>query len=202
MSLIRKETTPRLRKVTPHFFQSFFDNTERSDHPYKLAIHTYYQLQETAGSQEESYLYMLEDIIYSSLYATFYETLLNTVRDNPLIATELIEAFEGDQEERETIIAAQTENHLAFILNEGKCSGCPACENHNDVAELVSTFHSGDFDFFRMLYLGMQTIQYAMEELIYDYAPDEPHWYAEFTPENILEYRQRIIEFVENKKAC
>jgi hypothetical protein len=202
MSLIKKEHSPRLTNETPKFFQTFFNLDERSDHPYKMAVHTYYQLQETTGSPEEAYLFMLEDIIYSSLYATFYEQLLFTVKENPLVAEELITAFEADHEERERIIAGQTENHLSFILNEGKCSGCPACENHGDVAELVSSFHGGDFEFFKLLYLGMQTIQYAMEELSYDYAPEEPHWYPEFTPENILEYRQRIIEYVENKKAC
>lgn len=202
MSLIKKELTPRLNKKTPLFFQTFFDIDDRSDHPYKMAVHTYYQLQETSGSLEEAYLYMLEDIIYSSLYATFYEQLFFTIRENPEVAPALIKAFEKDHEERERIIASQTENHLSYILNEGQCKGCPACENHEDVAELVSAFHGGDFEFFKLLYLGMQTIQFAMEELAYDYAPEEPHWYQEFTPENILEYRQRIIQYVENKKAC
>lgn len=202
MSLIKKEISPRLTKKTPLFYQTFFDQSDRSDHPFKMAVHTFYQLQETTGSQEECYLYMLEDIIYSSLYATFYEQLLFTVRENPVVAAELIRTFEEDNEERERIIAEQTEYHLSFVLNGGKCSGCPSCENHSDVSELIGHFHGGDFEFFKMLYLGMQTIQFAMEELIYDYAPDEPHWYQEFTPENILEYRQRIIQYVENKKAC
>ena len=48
----------------------------------------------------------------------------------------------------------------------------------------------------------MQTIQFAMEELIYDFAIEQTAWYDEFSPENVLEYRQRIIRYVENKKAC
>ena len=202
MSLIKKDIKPRLTKNNPEFINSFFHEENRTDHPYKLALHTYNQLQETSETREEAYVFMLEDIIFSSLYATFYEQLLFTIKENPEVGPELITVFQKDQEEREKIISGQTENHLAFVLNEGYCPGCTACENHGDVAELIALFHNGDFDFFKTLYLGMQTIQFAMEELIYDFAIEQTAWYDEFSPENVLEYRQRIIRYVENKKAC
>lgn len=202
MSLVKKFIEPKLRTQPLPFRSFFFENTDRTDHPYRMALHTFNQLRETSLGQEELYLFMVEDVIYSSLYATFYEQLLFTVKENTAVATDLIQTFERDNEERERLIAEQTEYHLSYILNGGQCSGCPACDNHNDVSELVSLFHSGDFDFFKTLYLGMQTIQFTMEEMIYDLAPENPQWYKSFTPENILEFRQEIIEYVENKKAC
>lgn len=202
MSLVKRIIQPKLRKETLAFRDFFFSDTERSDHPYRMALHTFNQLQETAASQEEVYLYMVEDIIYSSLYATFYEQLLFTLKNNKNVANDLIATFEKDHEERERLIAEQTEYHLAYILNQGQCNGCPACDNHNDVDELIELFHGGDFAFFKSLYIGMQTIQFTMEELIYDLAGDNHEWFHQFTPENVLEFRQEIIEFVENKKAC
>lgn len=190
------------RNKTIPFRGFFFEDTERNDHPYRLAVHSLRQLQETTNSQEELYMYMVEDILFASIYATFYEHLLFTVNENSLIAAELIEAFQKDAPERERIIAEQSEYHMQYIINEGHCSGCPACENHADVNEIVPLFHGGDFGFFKTLYLGMQTIQIAMEELIYDLTPERPEWHSSFTPESILKFRQDIIEFVENKKAC
>ena len=202
MSLVKRIIQPKLRKEKLAFREFFFSETDRSDHPHRMDLHTFNQLQETASSQEEAYLFMVEDIIYSSLYATFYESLLFTLKENRDVANDLIATFEKDHEERERLIAEQTEYHLAYILNKGQCAGCPACENHNDVQELVGLFHGGDFAFFKSLYIGMQTIQFAMEELIYDLAPEHHEWFGEFTPDNVLEFRQEIIEYVENKKAC
>jgi hypothetical protein len=202
MSLVKKFIEPKFRRQPLPFRSFFFEDTLRTDHPYRMALHTYNQLRETSAGQEELYLFMVEDVIYSSLYATFYEQLLFALKDNMSVARDLIDTFEKDHEERERLIAQQTEYHLSFIINEGQCSGCPACENHNDVSELVSLFHGGDFEFFKTLYLGMQTIQFTMEELIYELAPENSEWYGSFTPDNILEFRQEIIDFVENKKAC
>lgn len=202
MSLVKRITQAGLRPQKVPFRGFFFDQTDRSDHPYRMALHTFKQLQETSNSIEETYVFMVEDIIYSSLYATFYEQLLFTLKENKDVARALIETFEADHEERERLIAEQTEYHLAYILNQGQCQGCPACENHADVDELVAIFHGGDFEFFKTLYIGMQTIQFAMEELIYDLSADHPEWYSSYTPDRVLEFRQEIIEYVENKKAC
>ena len=144
---------------------------------------------------------MVEDILYSSLYATFYEQLLYTIKENPALAIPLIEAFQKDSEERENIINNMTEFHLSYIINGGQCEGCPVCDNHADVDEIVEVFHNGNFTFFKNLYLGMQTIQYAMEELIYDLSPDRPDWYQDFDAETVLKFRQNIIEFVETNSS-
>lgn len=202
MSLVKRITQAGLRSTKVPFRSFFFEDTQRTDHPYRMALHTYTQLQETTASPEEAYLFMVEDIIYSSLYATFYEQLLFTLKENKDVAGALIETFEADHGERERLIAEQTEYHLSYILNGGQCVGCPACDNHGDVQELVALFHGGDYEFFKTLYIGMQTIQFTMEEMIYDRVIDHPEWFSSFTPEKILEFRQEIIEYVENKKAC
>lgn len=196
MSLVNK-LLRKTQSSPPQFEREFFENTNRSDHPLRLARHTYQQLSETSKGQEEMYLFMVEDILYSSLYATFYEQLLFTIKENPALATPLIEAFEKDHDERERIIAEMTEYHLNYIINEGHCDGCPVCENHSDVDEIVKIFHSGDFEFFKDLYLGMQTIQFAMEELIFDLSPEREEWYQDYTAENISKFRQNIIDHVE-----
>ncbi len=203
MSLVKRIFTRETKKAArPEFMDVFFKDQSRSDHPYALAMHTYKQLQETSSSKEEVFLFMVEDVIFSSLYATFYEQLLFTARENPDLAIPLIINFEKDQSERERIISEQTQNHLNFILHGGHCEGCSSCENHSDVAELLPYVTAGDFDFFKNLYIGMQAIQFAMEELIYDNTPEHLEWLADFTPEQILEFRQMIIDYAEKKNAC
>lgn len=204
MSLVKKifVRNNKEKELHPEFMEYFLRDQKRSDHPYVMALHTYKQLQETTNSQEEVFLYMIEDVIFSSLYATFYEQLLFTARENPSLAVALIANFEKDQEERERVISEQTQNHLSFILNGGQCEGCVSCDNHGDVAELLPYVMAGDFQFFKNLYIGMQAIQFAMEELIYDLTPDHPKWLMDYTPENILQFRQMIIDYAEKKNAC
>lgn len=190
------------QNVKTPFLEDFYQSDKRSDHPYRMALHTYNQLCETTESREEVFLFMVEDIIFSSLYATFYEQVLYTSKENPKLAVALIRNFEQDHEEREQLIAAQTALHFNYVLEGGNCKGCVACDNHGDVAELVSYFQNGNFNFFKNLYIGMQTIQFAMEELIYDLTPDNLDWLKFYSPENILEFRQKIIEYADNKNAC
>jgi len=203
MSLVKKIFSKERKDIAlPKFTEEFFKDLSRSDHPYSLAIHTYKQLQETSSSQEEVFLFMVEDVIFSSLYATFYEQLLFTSRENPELALPLIVNFEKDQNDRERIISEQTQNHLNFILSGGHCEGCSSCDNHSDVAELLPYVKNGDFNFFKSLYIGMQTIQFAMEELIYDLTPEHFEWLPDYTPEKILKFRQMIIDFADKKNAC
>ena len=95
------------------------------------------------------------------------------------------------------MISEQTEYHFNFILNKGLCSGCPACDNHSDVVELLSHWQKGNIEFFVTLYLGMQTIQFTMEHLLYDIIPVNKSVAKELTPDNILSFRQFIYSYVE-----
>ena len=205
MKRLSKAASPEKNETTGlslPFIAQYFEDQTRADHPYLLALHTYKQLLESTNSQEEVFLYMVEDIIFSSLYATFYEQLLFTARENPQLAVPLIATFERDQNEREQVISEQSQNHFNFILNGGHCDGCTSCDNHADVAEIMSYVHGGDYEFIKNLYIGMQAIQFAMEELIYDLTPANDSWLQDYTPENVLDFRQRIIADAEKRNAC
>jgi hypothetical protein len=177
----------------------FHDLEGEPDFPFTLAQQTFAKLKETAPNENELFLYLLEDIIYTSIYATFYEQLFITIRQNPDVGIELIDQFSADAKEREAVIAQLTQYHVSFIENKGLCPGCPACENHTDVAELINYYMKGDIDFFENLYLGMQTIQYSMEHLLYDIVPSNPTMVTDLTNQNLLEFRQYVFDYVEER---
>ncbi|WP_127715814.1 hypothetical protein [Halobacteriovorax sp. HLS] len=177
----------------------FHDLEGEADFPYALALSSYDKLKETATSEEELFYFLMEDCIFTSLYATFYEELLVAVKKNPTVAIALINRFADDSDERERMIAEQTQYHLSFIENKGLCPGCPCCDNHQDVAELIQFWQKGDIDFFTNLYIGMQTIQFSMEHLIYDVIPSEPNSMDLLGHKSILEFRQYIFDYAEEK---
>jgi hypothetical protein len=198
MGLI-KNFLPKLKneKKPNPYFTYFLEGRERSDHPYNLALGSYAQLRESAQVQDEIFLYMVEDILASSLYATFYEELLNTIAQNPQYTSQLIEAFSKDETNREQIIATQSQHHFNYLLNDGHCDGCTVCDHHADVAEVLPQLKSANLPFFRNLYLGMQTIQFAMEELTFDMLRENPDWTAGVRQEEIGELRKNIFSYVE-----
>lgn len=193
---------PKLKKKSTHPYLDFLLRDEsREDHPYNLAIGAYNNLKETADSQDEFFLYMIEDILSSSLYATFYEELVKTIHENRQLTRPLIEAFSNDEEKREQVVAEQSQYHLNFLLNDGKCDGCPVCNNHQDVEEIIEHLKAGNLPFFQNLYLGMQTIQYAMEELIYDMIPQNDEWTNSLNQKCIIEIRKEIFEYSEKRNS-
>ena len=141
----------------------------------------------------------MEDIIFSSIYSTFYEHLFITIHENDHLTLELIDKFSENGKEREYLIASQTQLHFNYILNGGQCDGCDACENHDDVRELLDYYREGDLSFFVNLYIGMQTISFALEQLLYDILPSRPDLTPNLTAENILEYRKFMVDYSDNK---
>lgn len=195
-----KETITKEPEISKVPLARFFHDLEGgADFPYNLAIQAYNNLQETATSEEELFYFLMEDCIFTSLYATFYEELLMAVRANPEVSVPLINRFADDSSERERIIAEQTQYHLSFIENKGLCPGCPCCDNHQDVAELIQFWQKGDIDFFTNLYIGMQTIQFSMEHLIYDVIPSTANVSEILTHKNVLEFRQYIFDYSEER---
>ncbi|CBW26198.1 hypothetical protein BMS_1328 [Halobacteriovorax marinus SJ] len=202
MSMIEKFfKDPRKQKESESkSLARYFHDLEGSpDFPYTLALKAYDNLKESAQGQEELFYFLMEDCIFTSLYATFYEQLLIAVKENNDVAIPLIDRFADDSEERERMIAEQTQYHLSFIENKGLCPGCPCCENHQDVAELITYWQKGDIDFFTNLYIGMQTIQFAMEHLIYDVIPSTNNVIGLLNHESILEFRQYIFDYSEER---
>lgn len=202
MSLMKKLFKPTKNRTTNHEndLQSFFLKQEgTSDFPYDLAIDSFNKLKLSSKNQAELFSFLLEDIIFSSIYATFYEQVFVTIYNHPDKAIELIDVFARDNKDRDHLIARETEKHLNFIENKGQCEGCSSCENHKDVAELVQHWQRGDLEFFINLYIGMHTIQYSAEHILYDVINQEPAVTREFTLKNILKFRQFLFEYAEGK---
>ncbi|MBT7610308.1 MAG: hypothetical protein HN576_11165 [Bacteriovoracaceae bacterium] len=183
-------------------FIPFFLKLEGDDQfPFAMALKTLEELEQTAQSESELLEYMMEDIVFTSIYATFYEHLFITINENSHLTLELIDKFSETGADRESLIAQQTQHHFSYILNNGECSGCEACDNHGDVDDLIEYYQTGDLVFFINLYLGMQTITYALEQLLYDTLPVRLDLTEKITAQAILEFRQYIVEYTDKKLA-
>lgn len=181
-------------------FIPFFTRLEGdTNFPFLLAIRALEELETTVESDQQLIEYLLEDIMFASIYATFYEHLFVCIQENQHLAVELIDKFSEGGQEREMLIASQTHHHLQYIMNRGNCEGCEACDNHGDVEELIEPWEAGDIQFFIKLYLGMQSIQFAMEQLLYDILPHRADLYDDLTTDNILEFRQFVVDFSDKK---
>ncbi|MFG1483824.1 hypothetical protein ABMA79_04430 [Halobacteriovorax sp. HFRX-2_2] len=177
----------------------FFELEEFEDAPLKMALASYENLKAGTKSTEDFFYYLIEDSIFTSLYATFYERIFMAINQYPERALELVESFSADSDEREQVIATQTQQHLAFVENYGMCSGCGSCEYHQDVAELIAYYQKGDIDFFTELYIGMQTIQFAMEYFLYDYIPSDPKLVKLTAPALMQNWRELIYNYAKLK---
>lgn len=201
MSLVNK-LFPKLKKSNglEILKKNFIASSKQPDFPFYLAKETLKRLEDTAETDEAFFLYMLEDSVFSSIYATFYEHLIHSLKSNPQLAVELIDNWERGSAEREQIIGEQTQYHINYIVNGGVCPGCPCCENHGDVSELVGYYQNQDILFIENLYLGMQTIQFAMEQMIYDLIPENPEILNDIQLEDVLKFRQFIFDYSEKNK--
>jgi hypothetical protein len=179
--------------------QIFNDLEGSPEFPFALALKSFEKIQQEAQSQQELTQFLLEDVLMSSLYATFYEEILDTISKNQDVAIPLINRFSEDQNLREQTVAEQAEAHLNYIISAGTCPGCTHCDNHKDVMELVEYWKKQDFKFFVTLFLGMQTIQYTMEALLYDVIPTSQDYAQWVGREHVLALRQEIYQFVEQK---
>jgi hypothetical protein len=193
----RKEKTPNTS--LPPLSQYFLSLEKGPDNPYALALEMYANVKKSAESADEFLLYLLEDAVFASIYATFFEEILDAIHRNPEMAWGMINRFENDSDERERIVAELTEYHVAFITRGGKCTVCPACANHGDVAELVAPWQNRDIAFFSSLYTGMQTIKMAMENLLYDGLTAHPGLTGYIGRGDILSMRQFIFEWSAKK---
>lgn len=198
MGLVRKVLgkTDREKTDSPAKLLKYFYSLEGTEHfPLSLALNSLEAVNSHAANEDDYLLCLLEDTVFSSLYVTFYEQIFSTIRDNPEMTIPLIETFADDREEREKVISIQTQNHVNFIEKNGNCPGCSSCDNHGDVAELAQYWVRRDTAFFENLYVGMQTIQFAMEHLLYEVIPQNTDLTETLSPSTILKYRQDIFNY-------
>jgi hypothetical protein len=201
MSLFKRlsERSQAKKDTGPTLMGLFLELEGTPEFPFDLAMATYQSLSEQSQGKTEFTSLLLEDIIFSSLYATYYEEILNTIYENPQITIELVNSFSEDQEVREQEVAEQTQAHLQYVLNLGKCAGCLHCDHHEDVQDLIQYWRKQDFTFFSTLYLGMQTIQFSMEHVLYDVLPIAPENSSIVERSQLLKFRQNIYDDVEKR---
>ncbi len=181
---------------SPAKLLNYFAASESSPNfPLTLALSSLETIGENATDEDDYLLCLLEDSIFSSLYVTFYEQIFSTIKSNPKMKIPLIETFAEDINEREKVISIQSQNHINFVEKNGSCKGCTSCDNHPDVSELISFWNNKDVTFFESLYVGMQTIQFSMEQLLYEAVPQNADLIDELSPETILKYRQALFDF-------
>lgn len=198
LNKIFKKNNPANENILRDFFNEL-ENSESSC--FELAMNSFFAIKDQCESEEDFLTFLLEDSLYTSLYATFYEHLLVGVHNNQDVAIDLIRLFKDQTDSREQILANQSHDHFNYITNGGKCPGCASCDNHQDVNELIAPFAQGDLNFFAELYVGMLTIQFAMESLIYDLIPNNIEVSKILTQQNILQWRQYIYEYAKEKMS-
>ncbi|MBT3236713.1 MAG: hypothetical protein HN353_12225 [Bdellovibrionales bacterium] len=180
-----------------HFFMTL---ESRMEGPFSRALSQLDSLEQESADGTELLFLLLEDTVFSSIYATFYEELFLKFSDTTEEGREqLIELFEQSSEQRDRLIAQQTGGHVDYIMRGGSCPGCSSCQFHQDVDDLVARWQQQDLNFFVTLYIGMQTIQTSFEQLLYDYLDSNDRIIRYFTPENILGLRKFIMDYSERE---
>jgi hypothetical protein len=198
MSMVKRfvgQLQAKKRQENSPLIQQYLELANAPDFPYLVAVGELNKLIEETPDQDELLDYLLEDALFASLYATFYEELCFAIRENAHLTLPLIKKFEEDQHGREHIINEQTNLHFEFIRKGGQCPGCSCCDNHHDVVELIAPYQKKDLTFFKELYMGMQNIQLAMEILVYEQIPTRPGLTKELSAGQILNFRKFLFEY-------
>ena len=147
MERIKKNLKPQSQDESRNALFPYFMRLEgEGQFPFLLALGALEDMERTAKTDDDLIEYLLEDIIFTSIYATFYEQLMVTIHENPEHCLALVDKFSEGGSEREQIIATQTQKHMDYIKNGGVCPGCKCCENHADVDELIEKWTSQDLD--------------------------------------------------------
>ena len=171
----------------------------QDDFPFKKAMDYLTKLEDSAQNEDELANFLLEDIIIFSLNATYFEQIMSGIHDAPQTVVEMIEDYKKSEHSREKEVSAQALNHINYILNEGFCQGCISCEFHDDVSELIGPWGAGSIDFFLNLFVGMQTINMALNDLLLRVIPKRPEIYPFLTTDNILSLRKFIVDYTETR---
>jgi|MDTA01.1.fsa_nt_gb hypothetical protein len=200
-SFNKNESIKQESEEFPLEIYDFLKELEKSDsHPIYFALEGFSQLKNEAGNDEELSLFLLEDIIFSSLYTSFCESFFLEAQKSDLNLIEnYIELFEKGSPEREAQIALEAESHLQYIINDGQCEGCSFCSSHSDLSPLVDKWNEGDIEYFAELYLGMQAIQSFFDQILYDYLPYNPNILTDFSMETIDKIRVFLIELTKKE---
>jgi hypothetical protein len=185
--------------LTDPLYQHFLSLEDTPDFAFDLALSEYEVLEREHSAKSDFFETLTLDIIHCSIAATFYQELLKNLAQDPDNYIGLIEEFAQDAENREQVISPLSELHLQYVQNRGECLGCEACADHADLDDLVAPYHRVDIPFFINLFIVSKTIQFAVEQIIYDLLPENPELIYDITTERVERLRQSIAQFVEKR---
>ncbi len=191
----KRRETPVLPDEAKKLIQVFLDQRDSPDFAFGMALNFIDQIFEEAPNDEELLFSLMENCVFTSISVTYFEHLFQAIYQNPSYLLDLINKFSDDANTREENVNKEGQAHVNFILNGGHCEGCPSCDHHADVALLVKKWEDFDLDFYVEMFLGMQTILFAMENLLYDVLPCNAHLAGCLSSENIMHLRKFIFKF-------
>lgn len=190
------------RSITPlhNLLRDYYLNLEEGESsPFQYSIESLMELEKTSRSNEELAYYLMEEVIFNSLLCTYMEHIMLSVKETPNIAQAIIERFYQDQPTTEKELGEQTQAHANYVQNFGKCEGCPHCENHGDLEELIHFWEMGDLEFFKKLFLSMNIIQISFNYILQDFIPKNINKLNLFEFEEILKFREFIVAYSDNR---
>ncbi len=182
--------------IFPPELLEFLKSLEQTDdHPLFFAFEGFNLLKKEAKNDEELAIFLLEDLIFSSLYTTYYEQFFLELNKADLnLVSNFIQDYELKSSSREQTISIQVEAHTQYILNKGECEGCNVCSNHADLNHLLEKWNEGAIEYFMELYIGMQTIQSFFDQVLYDYLPYSPQIVRKLSLKTIDKMREDLIK--------
>ncbi len=200
MTLFNKVLNPFQAPLVEEWVQCFNDLEGTPEFPMSLALRALEELEESAeGDEDELRRCLLEDIIFNSISAYFYEDLIQTIGENPDVASELLEKFSERTEQMDEEVARETADHCAYIEHENHCDGCPSCDKHKEFAPLIAPWVRNDTDHFIRDYLKIKTLHFALEQVIFDVLPNQKERLSSVSIKDIEVFKHHARGFVERK---
>lgn len=200
MTLLGKVLNPFKAPLVEEWVARFNELEGTPEFPMSLALRALEEVEEAAeGDEAELRRCLLEDIIFNSISAYFYEDLIGTIAENPDVSTELLEKFSERTEEMDEEVARETADHCTFIENENNCEGCNSCDRHKEFAHLIAPWVREDTDNFIRDYLKAKTLHFAMEQIVFDVLPTQKEHLQNVSSKDVEIYKHHIRTFVERK---
>ncbi len=196
MALFKSETNKPFHVILRDYF---LDLEKEEVAPNEKAFDSLEEIENGSKNNEELAYYLMEDIIYCSLSATYIEHILNAIKEAPALAIPIIEKFQADMEIHEQELAEQTFAHANYVQRFGNCEGCAHCDNHKDLKELIFFWETGDLEFFKKLFLSMQTILTTMNYVLQDFLPNNINKCHLIDLEEIFKFREFVVAYSDDR---
>ncbi len=175
----------------------FLASKDSPDFALKTALVNLSKLEDEVSNDGDLLFCALEDSVFSSLQATYFEEMFSSLKNNQEYAMDLVKQYAESKNSRDLLVYEQAQTHVDYIIKGGSCSGCDQCDHHKDVDDLRPYYENGDLNFIIKLYLGMQTINLAMEALLFTHIPKYPELIPLLDRARIAEFRTFIFSYTE-----